>query len=118
MKKESPKEITGAARILLVAVSLIIFLPILLLAALFYMLWGVILCASVWLMWGKQSLSIFVFRHFGGSRNFNPIGIVIRPFQPAKTYRFYQTFKKFKHGNPTEVEEIKNSLFRDLKIEH
>jgi len=66
----------------------------------------------------KQSLSIFVFRYFGGSRNFNPIGIVIRPFQPAKTYRFYQAFKKFKHGNPTEVEEIKNSLFRDLKIEH
>src|SRR6266545_1409810 len=156
MKKESPKEITGAARILLIAVSLIIFLPILLVAAVLHLLWGCILYLSIWLAlrrlfvlfvysnspiwkdymereiiphiqgkavilnWSerkswKNSLSILAFRYFGGSRNFNPIAIVFRPFQLAKTYRFYEAFKRFKHGNPEEVEAIKNALFRDLK---
>ena len=158
MGKVSPKAITGGAKILLIVVSLILFLPILLIAAVFYMLWGAILYVSVWLTGRKQyvlfvysnssiwkdyvereiiprikekavilnwserkswrsSLPTFVFRYFGGQRNFNPIAIVFRPFQTVKTYRFYQAFKKFKHGNPTEVEEIKNGLFRNLKIE-
>jgi len=158
MKKEIPKKITGGAKTLLIVISLIIFLPILLIAGVFYILWGAILYVSVWLTWRKQyllfvysdspiwkdyiereiipfvknrsiilnwsdrknwkkSLPALVFRYFGGDRNFNPIAIVFRPFQPAKTYRFYQAFKKFKHGNPTEVEELKNRLFRNLKIE-
>lgn len=158
MQKESSKEIKGLAKILLIAVSLILGLPILLIAAVFYLFWGAILYVSVWLTWRqqyvlfvysdspiwkeymereilpfikdraiilnwserkswKQSLSTFVFRYFGGSRNFNPIAIVLRPFQVAKTYRFYQAFKKFKHGNPEEVQEIKNKLFINLGIE-
>ncbi len=60
MQIKSPKEITGGAKILLVVVSLIIFLPILLIAALFYMLWGVILYASVWLMWGNNTYCLSI----------------------------------------------------------
>ncbi len=157
MQKESSKEIRGLAKILLIAVSLILGLPILLIAAVFYFLWGVILYVSVWLTWRKQfvlfvysdspiwkeyiereilplikdrsitlnwsdrkkwktSLPTLVFRYFGGTRDFNPIAIVLRPFQPVKTYRFYQAFKKFKHGNPTGVEEIKTAMFRNLGI--
>jgi hypothetical protein len=138
---------------------LILGLPILLIAAVFYLFWGAILYVSVWLTWRRQcvlfvysdspiwkeyiereivplikdrsiilnwsdrknwktSLPTLVFRYFGGDRNFNPIAIVFRPFQPAKTYRFYQAFKKFKHGNPTEVAEIRNKLFRDLKVKN
>jgi hypothetical protein len=157
MEKESAKEMTGRAKILLIVVSLILGVPILLIAAVFYLLWGVILYLSVWLTWRRQyilfaysdspiwkeyiereviplikdrsiilnwsdrknwktSLSTLVFRYFGGKRNFNPIAIVLRPFQPVKTYRFYQAFKKFKHGNVTEVEELKKSLFKNLGI--
>src|SRR5689334_20167809 len=158
MHSESPKEISRAAKTLLIVVSLILFLPILLIVAVFYILWGCILYLSIWLAatqqlvlfvysnspiwkdyvereiipymqgravilnwserksWGN-SLPTLAFRYFGGDRNFNPIAIVFCPFQGAKTFRFYQAFKKFKHGNPTEVEEIKNGLFRDLKIE-
>jgi hypothetical protein len=158
MQKESSKEIRGLAKILLIAVSLILGLPILLIAAVFYLLWGAILYASIWLTWRQQyvlfvysdspiwkeyiereiiphlqekavilnwserkywsnSLPTLAFRYFGGSRNFNPIAIIFRPFQVAKTYRFYQAFKKFKHGNPEEVQEIKNKLFINLGIE-
>ena len=157
MKKEAPKEITGGAKTLLIILCLLVFAPILFVAAIFYLLWGCILYLSVWLGW-KQQLVLFVysnspiwkdylekeiipliqekavilnwserkswrnsiptlaFRYFGGSQNFNPIAIVFRPFQPAKTFRFYQAFKKFKHGDSKEVEEIKDRLFRNLKI--
>lgn len=158
MQTESPGEISGGAKTLLIVVSLLIFLPILLVAAVLYLLWGSILYLSIWFAWKKQlvlfvysnspiwkdymereiipfiqekavilnwserkswrnSIPILAFRYFGGSRNFNPIVIVFRPFQPAKIFRFYQAFKKFKHGNPAEVEEIKNRLFSNLKIE-
>ena len=158
MHKKSTKEITGGAKILLITVSLLLGLPILMIAAVFYIIWGIILYVSVWLMWKRQyvlfvysdspiwkdyiereiiplikdrsiilnwsdrkqwktSLSTLVFRYFGGTRDFNPIAIVFRPFQLAKIYRFYQAFKKFKHGNPEEVAEIKNRLFINLGIE-
>ena len=64
----------------------------------------------------RNTLPTLAFRYFGGSRNFNPIAIVFRPFQPVKTYRFYQAFKNFKHGNAAEIEEIKTGMFRDLGI--
>ena len=64
----------------------------------------------------KASLAVSAFRYFGGHRNFNPMGIVFRPFHFVKTYRFFQAFKKFKHGNPGEVEEVKNKLFENLGI--
>jgi hypothetical protein len=159
MTKGSHKEITVGAKILLIIVSLLVFLPILLVAAVLHILWGCILYLSIWLTWRKQyvllvysdspiwkdyvereiiphiknkaiilnwserkswkiSLSRLAFRYFGGDRNFNPIALVFRPFQLVETYRFYQAFKKFKHGNVTEVEEIKDKLLRDLGIDN
>ena len=62
----------------------------------------------------KNSLAVLVFRYFGGQRNFNPIGIVIRPFRFVKTYRFYEAFKVFKHGDPKKVEELRRELLNDI----
>lgn len=61
----------------------------------------------------KNSLAVLAFRYFGGHRNFNPIGMVFRPFHPVKTYRFFEAFKAFKHGDPTTVQVLQNALFED-----
>jgi hypothetical protein len=64
----------------------------------------------------KNSLEVLAFRYFGGQRNFNPIGMVFRPLHVAETYRFYDAFKEFKHGNVENVENIKRKLFESLGI--
>ncbi|MGB8983865.1 MAG: hypothetical protein WCC12_18490, partial [Anaerolineales bacterium] len=64
----------------------------------------------------KTSLPVLAFRTFGGYRNFNPIGIVIRPFRCAKTYRFFEAFKEFKQGDRGKVEKISMELFKTLGI--
>ena len=65
----------------------------------------------------KTSLPVLAFRYFGKDRNFNPMVIVFRPFHFVKTYRFYEAFKDFKHGNTGKVEEIKRALFETLGVE-
>jgi hypothetical protein len=62
-------------------------------------------------------LPVLAFQYFGKDRNFNPMAIVFRPFHLVKTYRFYEAFKDFKHGNTREVEEIKRALFETLGVE-
>lgn len=64
----------------------------------------------------KNSLAVLAFRYFGGYRNFNPIGIVFHPFRFVKTYRFFEAFQEFKHGNTRKVEALKKELFDVLGI--
>jgi hypothetical protein len=61
----------------------------------------------------KNSMAVLAFRYFGGHRNFNPIGIVFRPFRLAKTYRFFEAFKQ---GNLKRVEKIRRELIQDLGV--
>ena len=53
--------------------------------------------------WKAWSLSTIVFRHFGGYREFNPLGVVFRPLHRSKVFRFWKPFKDFKHGNPDSL---------------
>ena len=76
---------------------------------------------TVFLNWSerkhwKPGLAVMAFRHFGGSQNFNPMAIVFRPFRIQKSFRFYEAFKDFKHGNPESVERMKRDLFDCLGI--
>lgn len=64
----------------------------------------------------KNSLAVLAFSYFGGYRNFNPIGMVFRPFRLVRTYRFFEAFKEFKHGNPKIVEKTKKELFEILGV--
>jgi hypothetical protein len=64
----------------------------------------------------KNSLAVLAFRYFGGFRNFNPMGMVFRPFRFVKTYRFFEAFKESKHGNPQRVEHVKEDFFKNLGI--
>ena len=64
----------------------------------------------------KNSLAVLAFRYFGGLRNFNPMGMVFRPFRFVKTYRFLEAVKEFKHGNHKNVEKLKKELIEDIEI--
>ena len=64
----------------------------------------------------RTSLAVLAFNYFGGYRNFNPIGMVFRPFRSVKTYRFFEAFQEFKHGKVQRVEELKRELFETLGV--
>lgn len=64
----------------------------------------------------KNSLAVLAFRYFGGHRNFNPMGMVFRPFHFVRTYRFFEAFKEFKHGDTRNVEKLKKELLDDIEI--
>jgi hypothetical protein len=59
----------------------------------------------------RRSLAVMAFRYFGGTREFNPLAVVFRPFRLAHRFRFYEPFREFKHGRPEAVANIENELF-------
>ena len=58
----------------------------------------------------RLRLSSLVFRHFGGSREFNPLAVVFQPFRLARTFRFWRPYKDFKHGKAESVERMEQEL--------
>jgi hypothetical protein len=64
----------------------------------------------------RPSLARMVFRHFGGSRQFNPIGIVFRPLRRTRTFRFWKPFQDYKHGHSESLREIESDFFRSTGI--
>ena len=64
--------------------------------------------------WRKRSLAVRAFNMFKGARDFNPMVILFRPFRGAKSFRFFQSFKAWKHGDRKEVEQIRSELMRAL----
>ena len=61
-----------------------------------------------------SSLAVTLFRFFAGSRDFNPIAMVFKPFRWVESFRFYRPFKDYKHGRPEEVEVLRDELLRSL----
>ncbi len=64
--------------------------------------------------WRWYSLRVMVVRYFGGTREFNPMVIAFRPFRWAKTFRFWQPFKDYKHGKPQALEDEERKMFTFL----
>ncbi len=64
--------------------------------------------------WRSLSLPVMAFRHFGGSRECNPLVVVFRPFRWAKAFRFWKPFKDYKHGNSVALHEVEDKLFEYL----
>jgi hypothetical protein len=65
--------------------------------------------------WGRVSLAYAAFRVFGGSREFNPLAVVVRPLRWAKCFRFWKPFRDFKHGNPETLLRMERDLFDQLR---
>jgi hypothetical protein len=74
---------------------------------------GVVLNWSDRKRW-RYSLSVALFRFFGGTREFNPLAIVFQPLAWPRRFRFYKAFKAFKHGRPEEAENMRRELFKLL----
>ena len=60
--------------------------------------------------WKSCSLSTIVFRHFGGDTEYNPMGIVFRPWRRAKVFKFWKPFKDFKHGNTDSLNKLQSDF--------
>jgi hypothetical protein len=59
----------------------------------------------------RPSLARLAFHHFGGSRQFNPLAVVVRPFRRTRTFRFWQPFRDFKHGHPAALHAMEREFF-------
>jgi hypothetical protein len=64
--------------------------------------------------WNRRSLSVQVFRHFGGDREFNPMAVVFRPFRRTRTFRFWQAFRDYKHGKDRELKKVEADFLAAL----
>lgn len=62
----------------------------------------------------RPSLAVWAFRYFGGSRAYNPLAIVFRPFRLARTFRFYEPFRDFKHGKSERVAKMTEELLASI----
>ena len=62
----------------------------------------------------KFSLATLAFRHFGGDREFNPMGLIFRPFRWVKTFRFFKPFRDLKHGKPDALQKMEAEFFAAL----
>jgi len=72
---------------------------------------AVILNWSDRLKWRRLSLPIRVFRFYGGGRDFNPIGLVGTALRGVETFRFWQPFRDFKHGDEKPLKELEARFF-------
>jgi hypothetical protein len=64
--------------------------------------------------WSQWSLAVSIFRSFGGSRDFNPLVVLFRPLQRARTFRFWPAFKDWKRGYREPVERLRQELLSEL----
>jgi len=63
------------------------------------------------------TLAPMLFRHFGGYREFNPIGFQFRPLFPHNTYRFHEPLKKWRKKNDRkDLDALLTRFLNDLKI--
>ena len=66
------------------------------------------------MLFRSLSLPVALFRMFAGSREFNPLAIVFRPFSWPRRFRFYGPFQAFKHGRAGEVEDLRRRFLDEL----
>ncbi len=64
--------------------------------------------------WSQWSLGVSVFQRFGGTRDFNPLVVLFRPLQRARTFRFWPAFKDWKRGYREPVERLRHELLSAL----
>ena len=64
--------------------------------------------------WSSWSLSVLLFRFYGGYRQYNPLAIVVRPWRGPKLFRFWRAFRDFKHGKDGSLRSVEAALFREL----
>jgi hypothetical protein len=64
--------------------------------------------------WSRWSLAVRLFHSYSGSRDYNPMVILFKPFTKARFFRFLPAFDEWKHGNPGPVERLRQDLAANL----
>ena len=64
--------------------------------------------------WPRWSLSVWLFRFYAGSREYNPLAIVIRPWRGPKLFRFWRAFRDSKHGKVEPLRALEASFFQSM----
>jgi len=64
--------------------------------------------------WRWWSLSAAVFYFFGGSREFNPLAVVVQPLCWGRAFRFWRAFRDVKHGNRDALQRVETEFFTYL----
>jgi hypothetical protein len=65
----------------------------------------------------KMTLGPMLFRHFGGYKEFNPVGIYFRPFHLHQSYRFWEPILIWrKKGDKKELEILLDRFYGDLGL--
>lgn len=59
----------------------------------------------------KRPLEARIWLHWCGDRDFNPMAIVFPDRGKARTVRFLQAFRKYKHGDDRLLRQKENELF-------
>jgi hypothetical protein len=77
---------------------------------------------AVVLNWSRRkhwrfSLSRMAFHHFGGYREFNPLGVVFRPFGRTRVFRFWKPFRDFKNGRPEALHRMESTFFDSIGVQ-
>jgi hypothetical protein len=65
----------------------------------------------------KLSLAVCLFQVLGGQQDYTPMIMVFRPLRWPRFFRFYQPFRKYKHGQPEEVERLWEACWRSLRFQ-
>lgn len=60
--------------------------------------------------WPRTAISTILFRAYTGRGEYNPLGIVFRPFKPMRIFHFWQPFRDAKHGKPQKLERLKEEF--------
>ena len=76
---------------------------------------AVILNWSEHLNWRWGSFPVRVFRLYGGYTDFNPLGLVCTSLRGAKTFRFWQPFRDFKHGNEKPLKDMEDKFLKSIE---
>lgn len=64
--------------------------------------------------WDRWTLTVAVFRHFGGWREFNPMVLLFRPLHRARVFRFFPAFQDWKRGHREPVDRLRQDLLSAL----
>jgi hypothetical protein len=65
--------------------------------------------------WPWWSLSVWLFRFYAGTREYNPLAIVIRPWRGPKLFRFWKAFRDYKHGKVQTLQSLETSFFQSIE---
>ena len=66
--------------------------------------------------WRWWSLSVAVFHLFDGTRDFNPLAVVVRPLRWGRAFRFWRAFRDAKHGDRGALQLVETQFFTYLGL--